>query len=157
SSRPSWTITSPAGSARRCGQGCRRSWRPEIPAKRPAHAACARLSTRSCRPRRISSPDSQFRSTSVSERVFAMWSRRQFLTRTLKGSSLVALSSIVPGFVSRTAQAAPPGKDHILVVLEMTGGNDGLNTVVPYADDLYHKARPTLRQSIDQVIRLDDH
>jgi uncharacterized protein (DUF1501 family) len=86
-----------------------------------------------------------------------MWNRRQFLTRTLKGSSLVALNAIVPRFVARTAQAAAPGKDNILVVLEMTGGNDGLNTVVPYSDDLYHKARPTLRQAGDVVIRLDDH
>ena len=86
-----------------------------------------------------------------------MFNRRQFLTQTLKGSSLVALSAMVPQFVSRTAQAAAPGKDNILVVLEMTGGNDGLNTVIPYADDLYHKARPTLRQTKDVVIRLDDH
>ncbi len=86
-----------------------------------------------------------------------MLSRRQFLDHTLKGSSLVALSPIVPQFVSRTAQAATPGKDNILVVLEMTGGNDGLNTVIPFADDLYHKARPTLRQTKDVVIRLDDH
>ena len=64
---------------------------------------------------------------------------------------------MVPQFVARTAQAAAPGKDNILVVLEMTGGNDGLNTVIPYADDLYHKARPTLRQTKDVVIRLDDH
>src|SRR3984957_17240119 len=86
-----------------------------------------------------------------------MLNRRQFLTQSLKGSSLVALSSMVPQFVSRTAQAAAPGKDNILVVLEMTGGNDGLNTVIPYADDLYHKARPTLRQTKDVVVRLDDH
>src|SRR3984957_2541163 len=86
-----------------------------------------------------------------------MLNRRQFLTQSLKGSSLVALSSMVPQFVSRTAQAAAPGKDNILVVLEMTGGNDGLNTVIPYADDLYHKARPTLRQTRDVVVRLDDH
>jgi uncharacterized protein (DUF1501 family) len=86
-----------------------------------------------------------------------MYTRRQFLTRTLKASSLVALGSVVPQFVARTAQAAVPGKDNILVVLEMTGGNDGLNTVIPYADDLYHKARPTLRRTRDTVIRLDDH
>ncbi len=78
-----------------------------------------------------------------------MFTRRQFLTRTLHGSSLVALGAVVPQFVARTAQAAAPGKDNILVVLEMTGGNDGLNTVIPYADDLYHKARPTLRQTKD--------
>jgi uncharacterized protein (DUF1501 family) len=86
-----------------------------------------------------------------------MLTRRQFLTHTLKGSSLVALSTVIPHFVARTAQAAAPGKENILVVLEMTGGNDGLNTVIPYADDLYHKARPTLRQTRDVVIRLDDH
>jgi uncharacterized protein (DUF1501 family) len=86
-----------------------------------------------------------------------MFNRRQFLTQTLKGSSLLALSAVVPQFVARTARAAAPGKDNILVVLEMTGGNDGLNTVIPYADDLYHKARPTLRYKKDQVISLDDH
>ena len=86
-----------------------------------------------------------------------MLSRRQFLTHTLQGSSLVAFGAVVPQFVSRTAQAAQPGKDNILVVLEMTGGNDGLNTVIPYADDLYHQARPTLRQTKGVVIRLDDH
>ena len=86
-----------------------------------------------------------------------MFTRRQFLTHSLKSSSLVALSAMVPQFVSRTAQAAAPGKDNILVVLELSGGNDGLNTVIPYADDLYHKARPTLRQTKSEVIRLDDH
>jgi uncharacterized protein (DUF1501 family) len=86
-----------------------------------------------------------------------MLTRRQFLTHALQGSSLVALNAMVPQFVSRTAQAAAPGQDHILVVLELTGGNDGLNTVIPYADDLYHKARPTLRQAQKDVIRLDDH
>jgi uncharacterized protein (DUF1501 family) len=86
-----------------------------------------------------------------------MFNRRQFLTHTLRGSSLVALSSVIPQFVARTALAAAPGKDNVLVVLEMTGGNDGINTVIPYADDLYHKARPTLRQTKDVVVRLDDH
>src|SRR3954470_11551817 len=86
-----------------------------------------------------------------------MVSRRQFLTHTLQGSSLVALNAMVPQFVARTAAAAAPGKDNILVVLEMSGGNDGINTVIPYADDIYHKARPTLRQTKDTVIRLDGH
>src|SRR6516164_9931265 len=86
-----------------------------------------------------------------------MFHRRQFLTHALTGSSLVALNAMVPQFVARTAWAAPPGKDTILVVLELSGGNDGLNTVIPYADDLYHKARPTLRQTKNEVIRLDEH
>lgn len=86
-----------------------------------------------------------------------MFTRRQLLIHTLRGSSLVALGAAVPRFVAGTARAASPGKDNVLVVLELSGGNDGLNTVIPYADDLYHKARPTLRQTKEAVIRLDDH
>jgi len=86
-----------------------------------------------------------------------MLSRRQLLKRTLQTSSLLALGSVVPDFLARTAQAAEPGKDNILVVVELNGGNDGLNTVIPYADDLYHKARPTLRRTKEQVIKLNDH
>src|SRR5262245_18448442 len=86
-----------------------------------------------------------------------MFNRREILTQTLRGSSLVALGTVVPQFVARTAQAAAPGKDNILVVVELTGGNDGINTVIPYADDIYHKARPTLRKTRDAVIRLDGH
>jgi uncharacterized protein (DUF1501 family) len=86
-----------------------------------------------------------------------MLHRREFLNRTLKGSSLVALSGVVPQFLLNAAGAAEPGKDKILVVLEMNGGNDGLNTVIPYADDRYHEARPTLGHSKADVIRVDDH
>src|SRR5258706_9372087 len=85
-----------------------------------------------------------------------MLSCRQLLVRSLQGSTLLALGSVVPDFVARTALAAEKGKDNILVVVELNGGNDGLNTVIPYADDLYHKARPTLRFTKDKVIRLDD-
>jgi len=76
------------------------------------------------------------------------FTRRQFLQASLGASALVSLGPTVPSFVDRTAQAAGPPKDAgqtILVVLQLAGGNDGLNTVVPYEDDLYAKARPTLR------------
>jgi len=86
-----------------------------------------------------------------------MLSRRDLLKSALASSSLLALGKVVPGFVYNTALAAEQGKDNILVVIEMNGGNDGLNTVIPYADDLYHKNRPTLKQTKDQVIKLDDH
>src|SRR5437764_12365119 len=86
-----------------------------------------------------------------------MFSRRQFLERSLKGSSLIALSSTVPGFLASTARAAAANKETVLVVVELNGGNDGLNTVIPYADDLYHKFRPTLRFDKNQVVRVDDH
>jgi uncharacterized protein (DUF1501 family) len=88
-----------------------------------------------------------------------MFNRRQFLARTLQGSTLIALSRSVPLFLANTALAADAAKserDNILVVIEMTGGNDGLNTVIPYGDDLYHKARPTLRYTKNQVVKVDD-
>src|SRR5215213_1785127 len=81
-----------------------------------------------------------------------MLSRRDFLKR----SSLIATSAAVPGFIERTAHAAEPGKDSILVVLEMTGGNDGLNTVVPYRDDDYHRLRPSLGFQAAQVVKVND-
>ena len=86
-----------------------------------------------------------------------MFTRRQFLTRSLQGASLVALAPVVPQFLANTARAAEAGKDTVLVVIELSGGNDGLNTVIPYADDTYHKARPTLHFTKKDVIRIDDH
>ncbi|MCH7729794.1 MAG: twin-arginine translocation signal domain-containing protein, partial [Planctomycetes bacterium] len=75
-----------------------------------------------------------------------MLSRRQFVKTSLAGSTLIAAGSTVPQFLASTAFAADEVKntDRILVVVQLTGGNDGLNTVIPYGDDLYHKARPTL-------------
>src|SRR4051794_23420835 len=87
-----------------------------------------------------------------------MLTRRSFLAHSLRASTLLACAPAVPQFLAATARAAEQDKDgNVLVVLEMGGGNDGINTVIPYADDLYHKARPTLRQTRDTVIRLDDH
>ncbi|MFO0804321.1 MAG: DUF1501 domain-containing protein [Gemmataceae bacterium] len=89
-----------------------------------------------------------------------MFNRRDFLGRTLGGSSLLAVGGIVPEFLASTAVAAEQSakaKDTILVVVEMSGGNDGLNTLAPYGDDLYHKARPTLAHTKKEVLRLDDY
>src|SRR5437667_11761955 len=88
-------------------------------------------------------------------------SRREFLRRSLAGGSLVSLGLSVPGFISRTAAAAPasdkPGaKETILVVIQPTGGNDGLNTVVPYADENYAKVRNVLRLPKAQMKKLTD-
>src|SRR5438094_167141 len=59
-----------------------------------------------------------------------MLSRRDLLKSALASSSLLALGKVVPGFVYNTALAAEQGKDNILVVIEMNGGNDGLNMVI---------------------------
>jgi uncharacterized protein (DUF1501 family) len=67
------------------------------------------------------------------------------------------MGSVVPSFIANTARAAEKGKDSILVVVELNGGNDGLNTVIPHGDDLYHKYRPTLKFDKNQVIKVNDH
>ena len=66
----------------------------------------------------------------------------------------------MPEFLASTALAADKaekGKDTVLVVVELTGGNDGLNTVTPYGDDLYQKARPTLAFTKKEVLKIDDY
>jgi len=83
--------------------------------------------------------------------------RREFLSTGLKGAGLLAASTFVPAFVTRTAAATGAARNaSILVVVQLSGGNDGLNTVVPFADDLYAKARPTLRLPADQTLKLSD-
>ena len=68
------------------------------------------------------------------------------------GSSLIALSPTVPGFLARTARAAAPERDgRVLVVVQLDGGNDGINTVVPYADEGYARHRKALRLATDRA------
>jgi len=52
--------------------------------------------------------------------------------------------------------AVPNGREKSLVVIQLTGGNDYLNTVVPYSNELYYDSRPTVHHSQDDVIKLDD-
>jgi uncharacterized protein (DUF1501 family) len=92
--------------------------------------------------------------------------RREFLRTSVLGA---AATWTVPVFLEKTffaldamaANAATQivtGKDGtILVVLQLAGGNDGLNTAVPYADDTYHRARPRLAFPNEQVLKIDDY
>jgi uncharacterized protein (DUF1501 family) len=64
----------------------------------------------------------------------------------------------VPTFLAKTAQAASPiVDDRVLVVIQLDGGNDGLNTVVPYGDDGYGRARKALRLKESDLLKIDDH
>src|SRR5690606_16131989 len=53
------------------------------------------------------------------------------------------------------ALAAVATPMRVLVLLELNGGNDGLNTVIPFADPAYARARPTLAIARDRVLPLD--
>lgn len=84
-----------------------------------------------------------------------MTTRRDFL----KSSTLVGFGGTVPTFLGRSALAArtadkPGAKDTVLVVVQLTGGNDGLNTVVPFKDETYYKLRPTVAIPKDQVKKI---
>lgn len=65
---------------------------------------------------------------------------------------------MVPGIFGTIARAAAAAEqeDRILVIFELSGGNDGLNTVVPYADDRYYKLRPNIGIRPNKVRKLDD-
>ncbi len=78
--------------------------------------------------------------------------RRQFL----KQSALISLSPFVPAFLARSVRAADAKPDdRTLVVIQLDGGNDGLNTVVPFADELYARHRKELRIESRDVLKLE--
>ena len=75
----------------------------------------------------------------------------------LKCSALLPALTTLPRPLASAAGLLPADPEgRILVVVQLTGGNDGLNTVVPFADDLYHRARPVLAVPPSQVVRLTD-
>ncbi len=92
--------------------------------------------------------------------------RRVFLQ---KGLSLLAVAPTIPTFLDQTMMALaapldqhrvqkPSGKDgKILVVVQLSGGNDGLSTVVPYGDDAYHRARPAIGLDKKEILKIDNY
>ena len=87
------------------------------------------------------------------------FTRRSFL----QSSAVLASAALtVPAFIQSSAYAMPkpefglssiPGvnEDNILVIIQLSGGNDGLNTVVPYRDDAYHRVRPSIGLNKDNL------
>lgn len=78
--------------------------------------------------------------------------RRQIL----KAGGAGALAALCPPAISRVL-AAVAHPERILVVLELSGGNDGLNTLVPYGDDAYYRHRPTIGIKAQRLRKIDDH
>ena len=85
--------------------------------------------------------------------------RRDVLRAGVYGLGLGVVGWGTTPMLGGSARAAPepaPG-ERILVVVELSGANDGLNTVVPYADDAYYRARPKLGIRAAKLRKLDDH
>lgn len=81
-------------------------------------------------------------------------SRRHFL----RNSALAATGTLmVPQFLKAYANAAPYTEGRVLIIVQLSGGNDGLNAVIPYADDRYYQQRPTVAVSKDNLWKANDH
>jgi uncharacterized protein (DUF1501 family) len=79
--------------------------------------------------------------------------RRTFL----KTSALVSLAPTIPSFLAQTARAAAPQKDsRVLVVIQLDGGKDGINSVVPFKDEGYAKYRKLLRLPTSDLLKIND-
>lgn len=85
----------------------------------------------------------------------SLFTRRELL---YQGMGIVGVGAAVPNFLLRTAlagdQATSSGR--ILVVLQLSGGHDGLSAVVPYHNEYYQRARKTTRISENEVLKVDD-
>lgn len=87
--------------------------------------------------------------------------RREFLT---KSALTTAGTMLIPNFLKAyelnqlglTGIGAAPSTGKTLVIVQLSGGNDGLNTVVPYRNDIYYRERPTLAISRDKVLTIND-
>ncbi len=95
----------------------------------------------------------------MSSSKIRLWTRREFLTRSL---GVTALVTTIPSFLTRSAfawngpQSTTNSDEKILVVIQLSGGNDGLNTVIPFSQDTYYRSRPTIAIPADKVLRATD-
>jgi len=83
------------------------------------------------------------------------WSRRQFLANAgMAGLGTVLLQGLP---FNASASLAPLGErdDRILVLLKLNGGNDGLNTIIPYSQNAYYTLRPDIHVPVNEQIVLD--
>jgi uncharacterized protein (DUF1501 family) len=91
---------------------------------------------------------------------FSLATRRDLLRAGMCGVCVTAGATLpVKAFGQAAAALAAQGRadGKILVVLELSGGNDGLNTLVPYGDDAYYKLRPNLGIPKKDLRPIDDH
>lgn len=79
--------------------------------------------------------------------------RRNFLKSSVVASSTMMMPAFLKSGFGQSNLTSRNGK--IVVVVQLSGGNDGLNTVVPYENDIYYKNRPTLGIPKNEVLKLD--
>jgi len=82
--------------------------------------------------------------------------RRHLLSAGLATGAAAGLGAGFAPLVHAAREEENPN-NNILVVVELSGGNDGLNTLVPYGDDAYYRARPNLGIPADKLLKVDDH
>jgi uncharacterized protein (DUF1501 family) len=89
----------------------------------------------------------------IRKKYFMVIKRREFL----QVGSLATASFFVPKFLKafETGNAVPPG-NKVVVILQLSGGNDGLNTVIPVRNDIYYKSRPKLGIEKTKALSLTD-
>lgn len=84
--------------------------------------------------------------------------RRDFIKSAAAGMAVFSTSAMLPNWVVRSANAIgeQSTQDRVLVLIQLEGGNDGLNTVVPFEDDRYYQARPVLGITRSSVLPISD-
>ena len=86
--------------------------------------------------------------------MYNQLNRRELLT-VGAGAAAIGVNCLVPRTLARAAHLGRTD-DNVLVVIQLSGGNDGLNTVIPLDDPLYKKARPELAIASKSAVRISD-
>ena len=81
--------------------------------------------------------------------------RRKFIQMGSLATATLMVPKFLKAFERNGVAAVPPG-NKVIVVLQMSGGNDGLNTVIPIGNDIYHSSRPGIGFTKDKVLVLND-
>ncbi len=80
--------------------------------------------------------------------------RRNFIKSSAIASTALMVPNFLQGFQSKSIEKSRSGK--VLVVIQLSGGNDGLNTIVPFNNDIYYQSRPTLAIPKQDVLPISD-
>ncbi|MBS1744579.1 MAG: DUF1501 domain-containing protein [Bacteroidetes bacterium] len=81
--------------------------------------------------------------------------RRQFIQAGSLATATLLVPQFLKAFESKGVSPVPPG-NKVIVVLQMSGGNDGLNTVIPISNDIYHRSRPGIGIEKNKALLLND-